>query len=362
MNTADATTDTGSPPYPEVLPDQALQQRLATAQTPRQLIGQAVPDLLALPARLHALGFDAVATSRRFTALVDQLTRCLLALHAAALGGAPGAYAWMAAGSQGRGEQTPHTDQDTALIHEDGLGPDAREWFRQLAIRVRDDLAACGIPACAGGVSADTDDWRGDVSTWTGRVLTSLTLTDPVSVRRTAHYFDLRTIAGAEELFQPIRDQAIHLAGTQQRYCQLNAEKILRDTPAPLRWPRRFPLDRDGRIDLKAVILLPLTLMAQRISVLAGGRQRHTLDRLHEAVDCGALSRNRANDLALVYEIACRFRLRHVLACPEDQRNNRLDPTALAPYERRLLKSLLLELRLLRRILTLEARAGVETG
>lgn len=337
------------------LPDLALCRRLSAAGTPRELLASAVPDLMAIPARLDALGFRPVATARRFTAVIDHLTRCLLSLRAEELGGAPGSYAWLAAGSQGRGEQTPHTDQDTALIHADGLPPGASDWFRQLAVRVGDDLAACGIPTCAGGVSAANADWQGDVSTWSERILSSLTRTDPVSVRRTAHYFDLRTIAGPPELLEPIRGQAVRLARSRERYSRMNAGKILSDTPPPLRWPRRFPVSRTGTIDLKALILLPLTLMAQRVSLKAGGEQRNTLDRLEAAAACGALSRNRARDLALAYEIACRFRLDHVLACPDDRRNNDLDPDGLAPYERRLLKSVLLEVQVLRRLLKLEA-------
>lgn len=66
----------------------------------------------------------------------------------------PAPYGWLAFGSEGRKEQTLHTEQDNALFfapipHQN----DARcqTWFKTFGERVVDSLARSGIPRCSGG-------------------------------------------------------------------------------------------------------------------------------------------------------------------------------------------------------------------
>jgi len=68
----------------------------------------------------------------------------------------PVPYAWMAGGSQARREQSPHSDQDNALLIADHAKPEDDAYFAALADIVNDGLDACGYyywpskaPTCA---------------------------------------------------------------------------------------------------------------------------------------------------------------------------------------------------------------------
>ena len=90
----------------------------------------------------------------------DVLTSRLLDLAEERFGPPPYAYAWLALGSHGRGEQVLSSDQDSALTYGGPrLGPgEADEYFARLAEPVVDGLARAGIPRCTGGYMAT--EWR----------------------------------------------------------------------------------------------------------------------------------------------------------------------------------------------------------
>ena len=138
---------------------QVLTRSLAECRTPAD-VAEASAALIALQRRLMYAGVAGHQTGLLIADAVDSLTRRLIVLAEQELGPAPGAYAWLACGSQGRGEQAVHTDQDNALIYADGLPKGADSWFAGLAERVTQGLADCGIEHCPGGVGPDHTDWR----------------------------------------------------------------------------------------------------------------------------------------------------------------------------------------------------------
>ncbi|MCH8506472.1 MAG: DUF294 nucleotidyltransferase-like domain-containing protein, partial [Ectothiorhodospiraceae bacterium] len=173
-------------------------------------------------------GLDAEYQARAVTALVDALTTRLIQLAEAIMTPPPGPYAWLACGSQGRFEQTTHTDQDNALIYADGLAPEADAWFQRLGEFVTDGLAACGIPHCPGGVSPRAADWRHPVARWRKRLEDTIEYPERKAVMLASHYFDLRVIHGDAELFTPIQENALKAAASNQRFLLRAAENTLR--------------------------------------------------------------------------------------------------------------------------------------
>src|SRR5690606_6487961 len=102
----------------------------------------------------------------------DRVQRRLLQLAVAELGSPPSAYGWMAFGSQARGEQTLHSDQDHGLLLPDGLDIEDHAWWARLARWMVDALERCGYPRCDGGVMASNDEWRHEAAVWRGRFRT----------------------------------------------------------------------------------------------------------------------------------------------------------------------------------------------
>jgi CBS domain-containing protein len=79
-------------------------------------IGQQVK---ALQNHLSTANTSAYNTGHIITAITDALTCRLIALAEADLGPPPVPYVWVAAGSQGRCEQTAKSDQDNCMILDD---------------------------------------------------------------------------------------------------------------------------------------------------------------------------------------------------------------------------------------------------
>jgi len=326
------------------LPDAQLATAIAQASDRDALIAAATNALPGVQDQLHALGFDAVACARRITQLVDTLTQRLIGLTE--LGPPPAAYAWLAAGSQGRGEQTAYTDQDTALIHAPTASEQAARYFTTLARAVGQDLDTCGIPTCSGGVAADQPDWSGDCATWERRLLESVTITDTHAVMRTAQYFDLRVVHGEAQLFEPLRRRAMTLAAGQQRYLQGNAANLRRG-PRSIgvlgSWPRVRSGPHRGLVSLKQSGLIPISQLAQRHALRARLDERHTLERLRAAAAAGVIDRTSADELIIAYRLIAQMRLEHLVERRRGRQplSNHLDPAALPALQRKVLRAAL---------------------
>ena len=120
-----------------------------------------------LQKHLAAAGASAYATGHIVTAITDALTVRLLHLGEAKFGPPPVDYAWVAAGSQARNEQTAKSDQDNCMILDDAYDEAAHgAYFKQLANWVCDGLAACGYVHCPGEMMAMTDKWRQPRRVW----------------------------------------------------------------------------------------------------------------------------------------------------------------------------------------------------
>lgn len=356
-----ARTDESVQAETSLLPDNVLAARVREAgnrETVIRLSG-ALPDV---QLALSDLGVDAVRQGQRIAGLVDAITRSLIEIAEADLGPAPGPYAWLACGSQGRGEQTVHTDQDHALIHADGLPHKADTWFESLAVQVGDDLAACGISHCPGGVAPRHADWRGSVTGWRQRLLTIIASVDTRSVMLASHYFDLRVLHGDACLFDPVREGVLAQVRGQRAFLGLVARNASR-SGSPFAWMDRLRLaglaGRKGMIDLKRACLLPISQFALSLALHGGLAQRHTLDRLAAAEAAGLVGRDAVGDLTLAYRTVAGLRLlRLVEAIRAGERpDNRLPVDALPPLGRQFLRGSLSTVGRTRRLLRLETGA-----
>lgn len=272
--------------------------------------------LVALQRRLMDAGIGGHQTGLLISDLVDALTRQLIVLAEEELGPPPGRYAWLACGSQGRGEQSVHTDQDNALIHADGLPEGADAWFATLAERVTQGLAVCGIEHCPGGVGPDHADWRGSVSAWRTAIQQVIRVPETRNVMLASHYFDLRTIHGDPSLLAAIRGDALQEATENRLFIARVKENALR-TRAGVGHLRRwrtplFGVHR-GTLHLKQQGLLPVQQLAFAHAMEAGVDALNTTHRLRLAADAGTLPPRRARDLERVRNTILELRNRTIL-------------------------------------------------
>ena len=185
---------------------------LRQAQGLQQMI-RASARLASLQLRLEAGGATPGQVGRALSSLNDVITCRLIELAQDELGPAPVAFAWLACGSQGRHEQTVHSDQDNALIFDDAY--DERRhgsYFEQLAQRVNDGLDACGCHYCPGRVMASNPAWRQPQKVWMATVVGWVSDAGVLAAMLEANFLDLRCVYGDAALLTPVL-QAIRLPG-----------------------------------------------------------------------------------------------------------------------------------------------------
>jgi len=302
-------------------------------------VAKSLPEL---QIQLVQSGATAFHLGQAITAVIDALTRRLLKLAEADLGPPPVPYAWLACGSQGRREQTVHTDQDNALIRADSDQEGVDDYFVRLATFVTDGLDSCGLPHCPGGVSPKNSDWRRSVSGWRKEFARATYNPDLKGAMLAAHYFDLRVVHGDATLFDPLRSEAL-ASGARRPFINQMVTNALRHSP-PLGFFRQLVLVRSGEqadtLDVKKQGLLLVSSLAQVYALLGRLTGMHTMERLRGAVHAGIINRDAGANLCDAYETLATLRTRHQVNQLKSglRPDNHIPPKSLSALERGHLK------------------------
>jgi len=300
----------------------------------------AAADVRDLVSQLLAHGLSGA----RLTAIISSLNDSLVAavLRVVAVRHALGArYSWLAFGSEGRSEQTLATDQDNGLVLEDGADPAPHLRF---AAEVNQALDRCGFPLCKGGVMASNPRWCLPLSRWRATFGDWVQNPVPQALLDAAIFFDLRPIAGEPQFAHELRDEILRRSAAQPTFLRAMAENALQGR-APLGLLGGFDTAADGAfrgtLDLK--MGSRLFVDAARVwSLRHRLPQTGTVERLGAAVEAGALPREEAMAAAEAFQALQTLRLHHqVFDRPSPGGENRVDPSALSPLDRRVLKEAL---------------------
>lgn len=274
------------------------------------------------------------------SALTDTLTTRLLQLAEAELGPPPVPYAWGAAGSQGRNEQTAKSDQDNCLILADSYDARAHDsYFKTLAERVCDGLDACGYVHCPGGMMAMNTDWRQPVARWRQYFHRWIDQPEPEALMLSGVFLDLRVVHGDVGLVEELRAEVIAQAQANKGFLAALAALALHRKP-PLNWRGKLALSREeahqGTVDLKMHGLVPITDIARYYAYSAGISAVNTRARLEGSAARGKLTLDQARDLLDALDFLAGLRLQHQALCRAEGRepDNHLNPDQLSNFER----------------------------
>lgn len=258
---------------------------------------------------------SAYNTGHVVSTMTDALTERLIHLTETELGPAPVDYVWVAAGSQGRMEQTAKSDQDNCLILSDEYDETAHgEYFKQFTRRVCDGLAACGYVHCPGEMMAMTDRWRQPLKTWREYFRHWIQVPNGESLMLTTVFFDMRAVHGNMALFEQLRDEVLSQTRGNSLFMAHMVRNCVKMKPA-LGWFGQLKPIRQGEyagtVDLKHNGIVPIIDLA-RIYALAGGlAPANTHDRLAAAMQSQEVSASTAKDLQVMLEFISRLRIRH---------------------------------------------------
>ncbi len=279
------------------------------------------------------------------TTITDAVTHALIRLAEAELGPPPIPYAWLAAGSQGRQEQTALSDQDNCLILADSyVAAEHGAYFDAFARFVNDGLNASGYVYCPGEMMACTPEWRQPLAVWKRRFREWILEPEPKALMLSCIFFDLRLIAGTAALWEELQRDILGQTEQNRIFLAHMAANAMKHEP-PIGFFRGFVLSygglQDHTFDLKHNGVVPIVDLARVHALSVGAAAVNTQDRLAAAADAKAISRQGAMDLKDALEFIGLTRLRHQSRQIRDGKpaDNLLMPKELSSFERGNLKS-----------------------
>jgi len=235
-----------------------------------------------LPVLVKALSDSGGQTSiitRIISSVADSIQRRLIELAMEELGPAPCKFAFIALGSQGRGEQTLATDQDNAIITvnlQESFRQEAQSYFKILAEKVNMELDAVGYQRCPGDIMASNPKWNRELNGWKKYFTDWIGNSNPQDILDAAIFFDFRCIYGETILVKQLRTH-IHKCSEGKSLFFYHMARSISQIKIPVK-------PDDHQMDMKK-ILLPLSsyirLYALREGMTVTG-SRHRAQLLHE--------------------------------------------------------------------------------
>lgn len=303
-------------------------------------------DIRLLVERMLAHGASSTQITQLVTLLNDHTVCRVIELVLEELGDPGVPFSWLCFGSEGRREQTLHTDQDNGLLFE-ADSPEQAEHMRQhllpVARRINQCLAECGFALCRGNIMAGNPELCLSRREWAQRFAAFVREATPESLLASSIYFDLRVVWGDEQGCAQLRRQLLADVADNSLFQRLLAANALRHRP-PLGRFRDFVVARKGAekdtFDLKEEGLTPFVDGARLLALAHGVEDSSTLRRFAELVRLEAID---AQDGA-AYEEAyhfiqqARLQLHQQQAAQDLPLSNRLDPDSLNHLDRRILR------------------------
>ncbi|GAB5488799.1 MAG: cyclic nucleotide-binding/CBS domain-containing protein [Parasphingorhabdus sp.] len=312
--------------------------------TNTESVAQAAQKLEQVIVHLVDSGVDADHIARFVSAIGEAIHKRLLQLAELELGAPPIPYALVVFGSLARQEQAGGSDQDNGFILDNSYDPQIHyNYFQQLAQLLCDGLNGAGYIYCPGDIMATNDKWRQPLSIWKQRYRKWIDSPDPDNVLNTTIFFDMRAIAGTEELVIELRKEVLKWSSANKIFLSFIGRAAAK-TRVPLGFFRNFLLEHDEKegevLDLKHQAIAPIIDIG-RVHALAGGLEKvSTVERLQMAVATRHISESGAADLLDCFEFVRETRFQHQSRQIKlgNQPTNNLDPKTLSGFEREHLK------------------------
>ena len=262
--------------------------------------------------------------------------------------GDPGvAFSWLVFGSEGRREQTLHTDQDNGILFEAADHQEAqriRQLLLPLARKINEALDQSGFSLCQGNIMAGNPELCLSQREWSRRLGDFVREATPENLLGSTIYFDLRVVWGPEQGCQQLRREFLEEIAGNSVFQRMMAENALRHRPPLGGLFREFSLTRKGTdkhtLDLKVQGLTPFVDAARILALANGIEECSTLERLDQLVMRGVIEAldGAAYEEAYRYIQLIRMQLHQSQAKGGLPLSNRIDPDDLNDLDRRVLR------------------------
>ena len=268
----------------------------------------------------------------------------------------PAKAAYLALGSEGRGEQTLRTDQDSAMIYADGISASELGECARFAARLVEVLEFVGIPRCPGNTMASNPQWRNSLSEWQARLEKWITVPDGENMVNFGMFQDFRTIHGDRSLEKDLH-KFIHTTVQRHKLFFPHVAKNIVRFPAPLGMFGRIKVERAGsnrgKVELKKAGIFAITEGASLLALENNVDGGTTWDKLEKLGQLSVLSKKDSETISEAFSALVNFRLQRQLRdlAAGNKPSNAIDPQRLTEKARNQLREALRGVNLLLRII-----------
>ncbi|WP_417312170.1 putative nucleotidyltransferase substrate binding domain-containing protein [Ectopseudomonas khazarica] len=303
-------------------------------------------DIRLLVDRMLAHGASSTQITHIVTLLNDHTVCRVIELTLEDMGDPGIAFTWLCFGSEGRREQTLHTDQDNGILFEAADAAEAaaiRGRLLPLAVEINQRLAQCGFTLCKGNIMAGNPELCLSRQEWSRRFAGFVDEATPENLLGSSIYFDLRTIWGPDTGCEQLRTALLERVASNSLFQKMLAENALRQRPPVGRF-RDFVVARSGAdkdtLDLKVQGLTPFVDGARLLALANGISSVGTLERLRALVAKGVIDAldGAAYEEAYHFIQQTRMQQHQLQARDELPYSNRVDPDHLNHLDRRILR------------------------
>ena len=299
--------------------------------------------------RMLAHGASSTQITHIITLLNDHTVCRVIELVLAERGDPGVAFTWLCFGSEGRREQTLHTDQDNGILFEAKDAAETAEIRQRLlpiAQQINHHLAACGFTLCKGNIMAGNPELCLSRAEWARRFSAFIREATPQNLLASSIYFDLRAVWGDEQGCQHLRRTILTQVADNRLFQRMMADNALRHRPPVGRF-REFVLERKGgdkaTLDLKVQGLGPFVDGARLLALAHGVEAINTLERLRQLTTLGVIEPLDGAAYEEAYHFIQQTRMQqHQLQTRQNRPySNRVDPDQLNQLDRRILREAL---------------------
>ncbi|WP_299019546.1 DUF294 nucleotidyltransferase-like domain-containing protein [uncultured Photobacterium sp.] len=236
-------------------------------------------------------------------------------------------------GSEGRGEQILKTDQDNALIIQDGVDwPDCQRTMEQLT----HTLIQLGYPRCPGKVMVNNPKWVKHQNEWLHTISDNARIGNEKTMMELAILADSHAVAGNHGLLTPVKAQL---------HRQLNGQELLLATFTRPALKFSVPLTLFGKLksgkeggNIKRGGIFPIIHGIRALALENNIADNNTFLRIKQLEQCNVLEPSTASNLSEALKLFIKLRLRQQLNHPHHGLQQHLDLNVLSRTERDLLR------------------------
>jgi CBS domain-containing protein len=324
-----------------------LLRHISRAETLEEIIKQQqrLPDLVK---NLIRSGAEARHVNRLISTVSDNVLKKILGFVLQEMGPPPCAFAFMVMGSEGRGEQTLKTDQDNAIVFEDGDAERiaaVRPYFLELGRKVCRMLDSAGYAFCKGDVMAQTPQWCQPLAQWKTYFLNWIHAAQAEDLLQASIFFDFSYGYGERQLIGELRRHLVDAIARWPGFLRYMTENALYFKP-PLGFFGGFVVESKGEhrnaFDIKSA-MMPIVDFARIYALKNGIEVTGTLERLRQLYDLEVLTQEEYEELQKAYSFLMQLRFgRQVTALMEQkaQADNFINPKRLTRIEQTMLKEI----------------------